>query len=110
MPDAPPSDASLDRDLIALFDHALAMVADHVTQEQRALLRARAEKMGLADHIARQCSPDVQGVLLNRLDTEIVNPDGGLVAHGKATGEHAHRKHGSTIEEGSGEASAIPTV
>jgi hypothetical protein len=108
MVDTPPPDARLDGDLVVLFDYALTMVADHVTHEQRALLRARAEKMGLADHIERQCSPEAQGVLLNRLDTEIVNPDGGLVAHGK--GEHAHGKRGSTTEEGSGQASAIPTI
>ncbi len=110
MADTPPTDARLDRDLIALLDHALAMVADRLTPEQRARLRERAERMGLDDHIERQSSDEVQSVLLNRRDTEIVNPDGGLVAHGEVTSEHAHRKHGSTIEEGSGEISGTPTI
>ncbi len=110
MADIPPPKARLDRDLVVLLDYALTMVADHVTHEQRARLRGRAEKMGLADHIERQCSPEVQGVLLNRLDTEIVNPDGGQVAHGEVTSEHAHRKRGSTVEDGSGEVSGIPTI
>jgi hypothetical protein len=108
MADTSSPDARPDRDLIALFDYALTMVAGHVTQEQRALLRVRTERMGLGEHIARQCSPEAQGLFLNRQDTGIVNPDGGLVAHGK--GEHAHGKRGSTVEEGSGETSGIPTA
>jgi hypothetical protein len=48
MADTPTSDTRLDRDLIALLDHALAMVADHLAPEQRADLWQRSEKMGLS--------------------------------------------------------------
>src|ERR671921_783842 len=56
---------ALDRDLIALLDHALGMVADHLTPHQRADLWQRSEKMGLRASIERQCSPEVQRVLLS---------------------------------------------
>jgi hypothetical protein len=53
MADTPLPDTRLDRDLIALLDHALAMVADHLTSEQRADLWQRSEKMGLSGSIER---------------------------------------------------------
>lgn len=113
MTDNPPPDAGLDRDLILLLDCALTMVADRFTPEQRAHLRQRAEKIGggLDDHIERQCSPGIQRVLLNRLDTVRVNPDGGRVGPiGEATSQLARRKDGSTVEEGSAEVSGTPTA
>jgi hypothetical protein len=104
MTDALLSDARLDRDLIVLLDHALAMVADHLTPEQRADLWQRSEKMGLSGSIERQCSPEVQRVLLS--ERPRVNPDGGQV--GAATIE-PQPKEGVVIEEGSGKISSIPT-
>jgi hypothetical protein len=113
MTDTPPHDARLDRDLIALLDHALTMVVDRLTPEQRARLRQRADKMGpgLSEHIERHCSHEVQHTLLNQPDTEHFNPDGGLVGHvGEVISEHGRREDGTTISEGSGEISGIPTA
>lgn len=113
MTDTPPPDARLDRDLIVLLDYALTMVADQLMPSQRAHLRERTEKMGggLEDHIERQCSPEVQRVLLSRLDTTRVNPDGGRVGSvGEATSEPARRKDGSTVVEGSADVSGTPTT
>jgi hypothetical protein len=113
MTDTPPHDARLDRDLIALLDHALTMVVDRLTPEQRTRLRQRAEKMGrgLSEHIERHCSHEVQHALLNQPDTEHFNPDGGLVGHvGEVISEHGRREDGTTASEGSGEISGIPTA
>ena len=104
MVDIPPSDARLDRDLIVLLDHALAMVADHLAPEQRADLWQRTEKMGLGGHIERQCSPAVQRVLLS--EHSRVNPDGGQV--GEATSEPHRSEEGVVVAEGSGKISGIP--
>jgi hypothetical protein len=101
----PPTDDRLDRDLVVLLDAALTAVADRLTPEQRAHLRERAGSMGLDDHVKRRCSPEVQGVLLG--ERPHVNPDGGWV--GEAAGEPPHGTDGSTVEEGSGKTSAIPT-
>jgi hypothetical protein len=109
MADPPPTDARLDRDLIELLDYALTMVVDHLTPEHRAHLQERVKRTGLDDHIERQCSDEVQRVLLDRLNTVIINPDGGRVIHGEATSEPARRKHGTTVEEGSAIVSGIPT-
>ena len=102
----PPTDDRLDRDLIVLLDDALTAVVDHLTPEQRAHLRERTGETGLDDHIKRHCSPEVQGVLLG--ERPHVNPDGGWV--GEAASESVHKTDGSTAEEGSGKASAIPTA
>jgi hypothetical protein len=118
MSDAAPSadDDRLDYDLVVLLDAALAMVADHLTPEQRARLRERAKGMGpgLDGHIERRCSPEVQRALLNRLPGERlrVNPDGGRVGSaGEAAGEQpARRRDGSTAAEGSGQMSGTPTA
>jgi hypothetical protein len=104
MTDTPPPDASLDRDLIVLLDHALAMVASHLTPEQRAALWQRSEKMGLTSNIERQCSPEVQRVLLS--ERPRVNPDGGQVG---ATAVEPQPSEGVIVEEGSGKISSIPT-
>jgi len=104
MAEAPSPDARLDRDLIALLDHALAMVADHLGPEQRADLWQRSQKMGLSDDIHRQCSPEVQRVFLS--ERPRVNPDGGQV--GAATIE-PQPKEGVVTEQGSGKISSIPT-
>ncbi|MFC7475647.1 hypothetical protein ACFQS7_14845 [Dankookia sp. GCM10030260] len=104
MANTPTSDALLDRDLIALLDRALAMVADHLTPEQRADLWQRSEKMGLSDSIARQCSPELQRVLLS--ERPRANPDGGQV--GQAAVE-PQPSEGVIVEEGSGRISSIPT-
>jgi hypothetical protein len=112
MTDTPPRDARLDNDLIALLDHALTMVVDRLTSEQRALLRQRADKMGrgLSEHIKHHCSHEVQHALLNQPDTEHFNPDGGRVGHfGEAISEHGRTEDGTTVSEESGEISAIPT-
>ena len=101
----PPTDDRLDRDLIVLLDAALTVVADRLTPEQRAHLRERTGGMDLADHIKRRCSPEVQGALLG--ERPHVNPDGGWV--GETEGEPPHGTDGSTVEEGSGKTSAIPT-
>ena len=105
MVDIPPSDARLDRDLIVLLDHALAMVADHLAPEQRADLWQRTEKMGLGGQTERQCSPEVQRVLLS--EHSRVNPDGGQV--GEATSELHRSEEGVVVAEGSGKISGIPT-
>jgi hypothetical protein len=113
MTETPPPDARLDHDLIVLLDDALAMVADRLTPSQRAQLQERTGKMGggLEAHIERQCSPEVQRVLLNRLDTMRVNPDGGRVGSvGESTSESALRKDGATVEEGSAGVSGTPTT
>src|SRR4051794_28727138 len=104
MVEAPTSDARLGRDLIALLDHALAMVVDHLSPHQRADLWQRSEKMGLRGSIERQCSPEVQRVLLG--EQPRVNPDGGQVG---ATIVEPQRKEGVIAEEGSGRISSIPT-
>ena len=104
MVDTPTSEARLDLDLIALLDHALAMVADHLAPEQRADLWQRSDKMGLGDHIERQCSPEVQRVLLS--ERPRVNPDGGQVG---AASTEPEPKEGVIVEEGSGRISSIPT-
>lgn len=104
MVDTPTSDARPDRDLIALLDHALAMVADHLAPEQRADLWQRSEKMGLSSSIERQCSPEVQRVLLS--ERPRVNPDGGQVG---ATTIEPQPSEGVIVGEGSGEISSIPT-
>ena len=104
MADTPTSDARLDRDLIALLDHALAMVADHLAPEQRADLWQRSETMGLSAHIERQCSPEVQRVLLS--ERPRVNPDGGQVG---ASSIEPQPKEGVIAGEGSGKISSIPT-
>jgi hypothetical protein len=104
MADIPAPDTRLDRDLIALLDHALAMVADHLAPEQRADLWQRSEKMGLRDHIERQCSPAIQSVLLS--ERLRINPDGGQV--GEATSK-PQPSEGVIVEEGSAKISSIPT-
>ena len=104
MADTPTSDARLDRDLIVLIDHALAMVADHLAPQQRADLWQQAEALGLSGSIERQCSPEVQRVLLS--ERPRVNPDGGQV--GATTTEH-EPSEGVIVEEGSGRISSIPT-
>ena len=104
MTDTPPPDARLDRDLIVLLDHALTMVADNLTPEQRADLRQRSEKMGLGGSIGRQCSPEVQRVLL--IERPRVNPDGGQVG---ATTAEPQPAEGAIVGEGSGKISSIPT-
>ncbi|MCO6418631.1 hypothetical protein JYK14_21090 [Siccirubricoccus sp. KC 17139] len=111
MTDAPRSDTRLDRDLIALLDHALTLVADRLTPEQRALLRDQADKMGagLSGHIERHCSHEVQLALLNRSEAGQLNPDGGVVGH-PGDPANPHQKDGSTDAEGSGDVSAIPTA
>src|SRR6478735_7700531 len=103
MTDTPTPDARLDRDLIVLLDHALAMIASHLTPEQRADLWQRSEKMGLNGSIERQCSPAVQRVLLG--ERPRVNPDGGQVG---ATSIKPQPSEGVIIEEGSGKISSIP--
>jgi hypothetical protein len=102
----PPTDDRLDRDLIMLLDAALRVVADRLTPEQCTHLRERTGKLGLGDHIQHRCSPEVQGVLLG--ERPHVNPDGGWV--GEDASEPLHRTDGSTVEEGSGKTSAIPTA
>ena len=104
MADTPTSDARLDRGLLVLLDHALAMVADHLTPEQRADLWQRSEKLGLSDSIERQCSPEVQRVLLS--ERPRVNPDGGQVG---ATTVEPQPEEGVIVGEGSGKISSIPT-
>lgn len=104
MANTPTSDARLDRDLISLLNHALAMVADHLTSEQRAGLWQRSETMGLSDSIERQCSPEVQRVLLG--ERPRVNPDGGQVG---ATTIEPQPSEGVIVGEGSGKISSIPT-
>ncbi|MDF3043144.1 MAG: hypothetical protein K0Q71_5850, partial [Thermomicrobiales bacterium] len=43
--------------------------------------------------------------------TEHFNPDGGRVGHfGEVISEHGRTEDGTTISEGSGEISAIPTA
>ena len=106
MADTPPTDTRLNRDLIVLLDRALAMVADRLTPEQRADLWERSTKMGLGDYIERQCSPEVQRVLLS--ERPRVNPDGGRV--GEATSEPSRREDGATVEEGSAKLSGTPTA
>jgi hypothetical protein len=113
MTDTPPSDTGLDRDLNALLDHALTMVVDRLTPGQRAQLRQRVDKIGrgLSEHIKRHCSHEVQHALLNQPDTEHFNPDGGRVGHfGEVISEHERTEDGTTVSEGSGEISAIPTA
>jgi hypothetical protein len=102
----PLTDDRLDYHLLLVLDDALTMVVDHLTPEQRVHLRERTDKMGLDDHIKRRCSPEVQGVLLN--ERPHVNPDGGWV--GEATSEPLHKTDGSSVEEGSGKTSGIPTA
>ena len=104
MTDTPTPDARLDRDLIVLLDHALAMIASHLTPEQRADLWQRSEKMGLSGSIERQCSPAVQRVLLGKRPR--VNPDGGQVG---STVVEPRSAEGVIVEEGSGRISSIPT-
>ena len=94
----------MDRDLIALLDRALAMVVDHLTPNQRADLWQRSEKMRLRGSIERQCSPEVQRVLLS--EQPRVNPDGGQVG---ATPVEPQPNEGVIAEEGSGKISSIPT-
>jgi hypothetical protein len=101
----PPTDDRLDRDLVVLLDAALTAVADRLTPQQCADLRERTGKFGLGDHVRRRCSPEVQGVLLG--ERPHVNPDGGWV--GEAAGEPPPRTDGSSLAEGSGRISAIPT-
>jgi hypothetical protein len=101
----PPSGDQL-RDLIVLLDHALTMVVDHLTPEQRADLWKRAETVGLGEHIERQCSADVQRVLLS--ERPRVNPDGGRV--GEAVNEPPRGETGAAVEEGSAKISGTPTV
>ena len=105
MVDTPSPDSRLDRDLIALLDHALGMLAGHLTPEQRADLWQRAEKMGLADHIERQCSPGVQRAVLSQRPH--VNPDGGQV--GESSSEPELGGQGVVGAEGSGKISSVPT-
>ena len=105
MVDAPSSNARLDRDLIALLDYALGMLADHLTLEQRTDLWQRAEKMGLADHVERQCSSEVKRVVLSQRPH--VNPDGGQV--GESPSEPELGGQGVVIAEGSGKISSVPT-
>jgi hypothetical protein len=104
MTDKLPSADALDRDLIAMLDHALGMVADHLTPHQRADLWQRSEKMGLRASIERQCSPEVQRVLLS--EQPRVNPDGGQVG---ATPVETQPSEGVIVGEGSGKISSIPT-
>lgn len=107
MADASSSDARLDRDLIALLDHALAVAADRLAPEQRADLWRRAEAAGLAAHIERLCSPAVQSVLLGARPR--MNPDGGRV--GSTTDEpRAREEDGATVAEGSAKLSGTPTL
>src|SRR3954452_290867 len=94
-----PSDTPPATGLVELLDHALQMVMDHLTSEQRAQLREKVEEMDLAGLIGQQCSAELQNVLLN--ERPRVNPDGGRV--GGAGSEHSHRNDGSTVEEGSAE-------
>jgi hypothetical protein len=101
----PPSGGQL-RDLIVFLDHALTMVADHLTPEQRAGLWKRAETMGLGEHIERQCSAEVQRVLLS--ERPRVNPDGGRV--GEAANKPRGGETGASVEEGSAKISGTPTV
>ena len=105
MTDLPPSDTRLDRDLVALLDHALGMLAGHLTPEQHADLRQRAEKVGLADHIERHCSPKVRHVILSQRPH--VNPDGGQV--GESPPEPELGGEGVVTAEGSGKISSVPT-
>ena len=104
MTDKPSPATALDRDLIALLDHALGMVADHLTPHQRADVWQRSEKMGLRGSIERQCSPEVQRVLLS--EQPRVNPDGGQVG---ATPIEPQPSEGVVVEQGSGKISSIPT-
>lgn len=104
MTDTPPPGTALDRDLIVLLDHALSMVADHLSPEQRADLWRMSEKMRLSNHIERQCSPEVQRILLS--ERPRVNPDGGQVGD---TTVAPQPKEGVVVEEGSGKISSIPT-
>jgi hypothetical protein len=104
MADTPTSDARLDRDLIVLLDHALAMVADHLSPEQRADLWQRSQTMGLSGGIERLCSPEVQRILLS--ERPRVNPDGGQVG---ATTAEPQPSEGVVVGEGSGKISSIPT-
>jgi hypothetical protein len=112
MTDTPPRDAGLDRGLNALLDYALTMVVDRLTPGQRAQLRQRADKMesGLSEHIKRHCSPEVQQALLNQPDPGHLNPDGGRVGHfGEVISGQGRTEDGTTVSEGSGDISAIPT-
>ncbi|TDH58187.1 hypothetical protein E2C06_33895 [Dankookia rubra] len=104
MIDKLPPAAALDRNLLALLDHALAMVADRLTPQQRADLWQRSEKMGLRESIERHCSPEVQQVLLSEQPRG--NPDGGQVG---ATPVEPQPSEGVIVEEGSGKISSIPT-
>jgi hypothetical protein len=104
MTNTPPGDQL--RNLIVLLDHALTMVADHLTPEQRATLWKRAETLGLGEHIERQCSVEVQRVLLS--ERPRVNPDGGRV--GEAANEPPGGETGAAVEEGSAKISGTPTV
>jgi hypothetical protein len=99
-------DARLDRGLIALLDRALALAADRLAPEQRAELWRSTEAAGLAGHVARLCSPAVQGVLVG--ERPRVNPDGGRV--GETTGEPPAPEGGATVAEGSAEMSGTPTA
>ena len=57
MTDTPPRDTGLDRDLnSAPLDHALTMVVDRPTPEQRAQLRQRVDKIGKGNQPAHQAS------------------------------------------------------
>jgi hypothetical protein len=94
----PPSGDQL-CDLTVLLDHALTMVVDHLTPEQRANLWKMAETMALGEHIERQCSAEVQRVLLS--ERPRVNPDGGRV--GEAANEPLGGETGAAVEEGSAE-------
>ena len=105
MTDTPSPDSRLNRDLIALLDHALGMLAGHLTPEQRTDLWQRAEKLGLADHIERQCSPAVQQAVLSQRPH--VNPDGGQV--GEKPAEPELGGAGQVVAEGSGKISSVPT-
>jgi len=105
MANTPSSDAELDRDLIALLDHALGLVAHHLTPEQRTNLWQRAEKVGLTSHIEHFCSPEVQCAVLSQRPH--VNPDGGQV--GESPSEPELGGPGEVVAEGSGKISSVPT-
>jgi hypothetical protein len=105
MANTPSPDPRLDRDLIALLDHALGLLAHHLTPEQRADLWQRAEKVGIANHIERLCSPEVQRVVLTQRPH--VNPDGGQV--GESPTEPELGGEGVVVAEGSGKISSVPT-
>ena len=105
MADTPSPDSRLDRGLIALLDQALGMLAGHLTPEQRTGLWKLAEKMGLADHVERFCSPAVQHAVLSQRPH--VNPDGGQV--GEKPPQPELGGDGQVVAEGSGKISSVPT-